>query len=267
MIFIFLAKYTACGFSPNFANVSYYSHHICKHMSKSSHRQPSNNKKRKAPSKDDPEAPFTTRRNPSGERGQQRRDLILDTAADLLAQGGVEAINTNALAERANISVGSVYQYFSNKEAILMALGKRYIQQLGSNTVAALKQDVSGLDCTAMVDRVIDPMIAFERKHPAFGYLAGLSVEGAYPDGSKLVDREILATIYDLILRVYPNITPAQGWQVAWVTKALYKGISYLLQQEQEIREAGKDIDSMIADMKRMMVAYLENIIDFDLGF
>ncbi len=231
-------------------------------MSKNSHRQPSDHKKRKSPvSKDDNKAPSITRRSPSGERGQQRRDLILDTAANLLAQGGVEAINTNALAERANISVGSVYQYFSNKEAILIALGERYIQQLGNNTVAALQQDVSGLDFTAMVDRVIDPMIAFERKHPAFGYLnTGLSMEGALALGSKRIDREILATIYDLLLRVYPNNSTAQGWQIAWVMKALYKGISYLLQQEKEIKEAGRDVDGMITDIKRLMATYLQDL-------
>ncbi|MEH1864512.1 MAG: TetR/AcrR family transcriptional regulator, partial [Nostoc sp.] len=83
-------------------------------------------------SEDSNPASLKARRSPSGKRGQQRRNLILDTAADLLAERGVEAINTNALAERADISVGSVYQYFSNKEAILAALGERYMQQLSN---------------------------------------------------------------------------------------------------------------------------------------
>ena len=229
-------------------------------MSKSSHRQSSGDKKVKLPvSKDDNTASQKTRRSPSGERGQRRRDLILDTAADLLADGGPEAINTNALANHADISVGSVYQYFSNKEAILTALGERYIQQLGSNTVAALRQDVSGMDFAALVDRVIDPMIAFERQHPAFRHLnAGQEEGGTLAEGAKRVDREILATIHDLLLRVCPDLNPTQGWQIARVTKALYKGVSYLIQQEQEIKNACGDVDAMIADMKRLMAAYLE---------
>jgi AcrR family transcriptional regulator len=198
------------------------------------------------------------RRNPSGSRGQQRRDLILDTAANLLADNGIEAINTNVIAEQANISVGSVYQYFSNKEAILIALGERYIQQLGKNTVAALQQDVSGLDFAAIVNKVIDPMIAFERKHPAFGHLNAKSQEVSLAEGSKRVESDILATIHDLLLRICPNLNPAHGWQMARVTKALYKGISYLIQQEQEIEKAGGNVNSMIADMKQMMVAYLK---------
>ncbi|RCJ16038.1 TetR family transcriptional regulator [Nostoc sp. ATCC 43529] len=230
-------------------------------MSKSSHRQSPGNKTVNSPiSEDGNLASEKSRRSPSGERGQRRRNLILDTAADLLADGGPEAINTNVLAEQAGISVGSVYQYFSNKEAILTALGERYIQQLGSNTVAALQQDVSGLDFATMIDRVIDPMIAFERKHPAFRHLnAGQSEEGTLAQATQRIDREILATIYDLLLRVCPDMKPIEGWQIARMMKALYKGMSYLIQQEKEIVKDGGDIDGMITDMKRMMADYLEN--------
>jgi AcrR family transcriptional regulator len=228
-------------------------------MSKSSHRQPPGSKKVSV-SVVQPENVGTpaNRRSPAGTRGRQRRELILDTAADLLAEGGEAAINTNALADRAGISVGSVYQYFANKEEILSALGARYMEQLGGNTLAALQQDVSGLDLPQMVDRVIDPMIAFERQHPAFRHFqAGQAGAGALAAGAERLDREILATIYDLLLRVCPDLLPTQGWQVARVTKALYKGMSYLVQQEGEIRKAGGNVDGLIADMKGMMARYL----------
>lgn len=229
-------------------------------MSKSSHRQSVDGEKMNSPVSKGNTTSQKTRRSPSGERGQRRRDLILDTAADLLAQGGAEAINTNALAERAGISVGSVYQYFSNKEAILASLGERYMQQLGSNTVAALQQDVSGLDFATMVDKVINPMIAFERKHPAFRHLnAGQEGEGSLASAAQRVDQEVLATIYELLLRVCPEMNPIQGWQIARMMKALYKGMSYLIQQEQEIEKDGGNVDSMIADLKQMMADYLEN--------
>lgn len=232
-------------------------------MSKNSHRQSSSDAKTESSLSKDDNTPAKVRRSPSGERGQRRRDLILDTAADLLAEGGAEVINTNALADRAGISVGSVYQYFANKEAILAALGERYIQQLGSNTVAALQQDVAGLDFATMVDRVIDPMIAFERQHPAFRHLdAGQEGQGTLAIAAQRVDQEVLATIHSLLLRICPDLPPAQGWQIARVTKALYKGMSYLIQQEQEIEKNGGDVERLIADMKRMMVTYLKDHLD-----
>ncbi|MBE9210828.1 TetR/AcrR family transcriptional regulator [Nostoc sp. LEGE 06077] len=228
-------------------------------MSKSSHSQSPSNKTLNSPISSNESTSQKTRRRPSGKRGQQRRDLILDTAADLLEQGGVEAINTNVLAERAGISVGSVYQYFSNKEAILAALGERYLQQLSSNTIAALQQDVSGLDFATMVSRVIDPMIAFERQHPAFRHLnAGQSGQTTLAGAAQRVDQEILTTIYDLLLQVSPHLDPIQGEQIARVTKALYKGMSYLVEQEKEIHNEGGDVERMISDMKRMLADYLK---------
>ncbi len=237
-------------------------------MSKSSHRQPPGSKKISVPIvQPEPVGTPANRRSPAGARGRQRRELILDTAADLLAEGGETTINTNALADRAGISVGSVYQYFSNKEAILSALGERYMEQLGGNTLAALQQDVSGLNFLQLVDQVIDPMIAFERQHPAFKHFQegqegaealAAGVDTGVPILRDRLDREILATIYDLLLRVCPDLLPTQGWQVARVTKALYKGMSYLVQQEREIAKAGGNVDGLIADMKGMMARYLE---------
>ncbi len=226
-------------------------------MSKSSHGQDSAD--RSAIDLDVAQKAPKSRRSPTGERGRQRRDAILDAAARLLADGGVEAVTTNAIADIGEISVGSVYQYFSNKEAILLALGERYMQQLSGNTVAALQQDVSGLDFAAMVDRVIDPMIAFERQHPAFRHLnAGQEGDSSLAQSANRIDREILTTIYDLLMRVRPDLAADRGWRIARATKALYKGMSYLLQQAAEIENSGGNVDDAIADLKGMMAVYLE---------
>jgi AcrR family transcriptional regulator len=153
--------------------------------------------------------------------------------------------------------VGSIYQYFANKEAILAGLTDRYIQQLAANTLMALQQDVSGLDWSTMVDRVIDPMIAFERCHPAFRYLQA-SVEGRGAVGAQRMDQEILATIQDLLRRVNPHLDLLRSQEMARVMKALYKGISYLIHQEVEINnQAGGDVEVLLSSMKQMMVNYL----------
>jgi AcrR family transcriptional regulator len=215
-------------------------------MSKTSHRQPP---------ADQSGAPPPRRH---GQRGQQRRDLILDTAADLLVEGGAEAVNTNVIADRAQIAVGSIYQYFANKEAILAGLTDRYLQQLVANTLTALQQDVSGLDWSTMVDLVIDPMIAFERHYPAFRYLqASVEGRGAVAEGAQRMDQEILATIQDLLRRVAPQLDLLRSQEMARVMKALYKGISYLIHQEVEINQAGGDIEVLLGSMKQMMVDYL----------
>ena len=65
------------------------------------------------------------RRSPSQGRAQVTVDAILDAAFQLLESGGPERLTTNHVAERAGVSVGTVYQYFADKQDILAALAQR----------------------------------------------------------------------------------------------------------------------------------------------
>lgn len=67
------------------------------------------------------------RRIPSQERAKARVDSILTATRELLLEAGIGAVTTARVAERAGIPVGSVYQYFPNKKAILAALYEDYL--------------------------------------------------------------------------------------------------------------------------------------------
>ena len=54
-------------------------------------------------------------------------DAMLDAAVKLLKRGGASSITTNRIAETAGVSIGSVYQYFPNKNALFVALHERHI--------------------------------------------------------------------------------------------------------------------------------------------
>ena len=64
------------------------------------------------------------RRQPSQDRAQKTQLLIFETAAKLLEQEGLEGFNTNRLARVSGFSVGTIYQYFADKRAILLALAQ-----------------------------------------------------------------------------------------------------------------------------------------------
>jgi AcrR family transcriptional regulator len=70
------------------------------------------------------------RRRPSQERSAALVDAILQATAELLRTEGPERATTNRIAARAGVSIGSVYQYFPNKEALFRALGERYVAKL-----------------------------------------------------------------------------------------------------------------------------------------
>lgn len=71
------------------------------------------------------QVPEKTRRTPRQPRSEATVEAILEAAFQLLEQGGVEALTTNHIAERAGVSVGTLYQYFGGKQAILAALAHR----------------------------------------------------------------------------------------------------------------------------------------------
>lgn len=65
---------------------------------------------------------FRPRKQPKQNRAAHTRQRILDAAAHVFAEHGYAAGTTNRVAERAGLSIGSLYQYFPNKDAILRAL-------------------------------------------------------------------------------------------------------------------------------------------------
>lgn len=70
------------------------------------------------------------RRTPKQERAQATVDAILQATAQLLvADGGVARLSTNRIAKRAGVSVGTLYQYFPDKEAIVQALGEQTLDR------------------------------------------------------------------------------------------------------------------------------------------
>ena len=69
------------------------------------------------------------RRTPRQVRAELTRERILTAAAHVFAEYGYAAGTTNRIAERARISIGSLYQYFPNKDAILAKLLVRHIDR------------------------------------------------------------------------------------------------------------------------------------------
>lgn len=70
------------------------------------------------------------RRGPVQARARQTVDSIVEAAGQLLVIRGRAAITTNAVAARAGVSIGSLYQYFPNKESIFEALRERHRHQV-----------------------------------------------------------------------------------------------------------------------------------------
>ena len=86
------------------------------------------------------------RRRPRQQRSRQTVEFVLEAAAQVFASHGYAGATTNHIAERAGVSVGTLYQYFPNKDAILLALAERHVEEAAR-----------GLAATAMSLRAAEP--------------------------------------------------------------------------------------------------------------
>jgi AcrR family transcriptional regulator len=101
------------------------------------------------------------RRTPRQERGRQRVERILDAAEALLAEEGFEALSTNQIAARAAVPIGSLYQFFPHKEAVLHAVAARYRDGAGAALDAALNPDAASLSAPELAGLLLQTMVAF----------------------------------------------------------------------------------------------------------
>src|ERR1700742_4445004 len=77
-------------------------------------------------------------RVPRQERSRHKVQLILEASIRLLEKGGLAALNTNAIAAAAGVSIGTLYQFFPNKDAILDSLADREMAAMSERVGRAM---------------------------------------------------------------------------------------------------------------------------------
>lgn len=197
---------------------------------------------------------ITMRRTPRQGRGQQRVEKILAAAADVLAEVGYENATTNAIAARAETAIGSLYQYFPNKEAIIEALGERYAQDMHqrlTETAAAL----GGLRLPDVLTRLAEAMSAYYLANPGFQAIFQLSPH-LQAVGSKLHQ----AIIDEVAVLIAPQTQQMDGRRrrlCAEVIVSAFKPLLILL-----VESPAENRDLLRAEVRRLAVAYAREIED-----
>jgi AcrR family transcriptional regulator len=80
------------------------------------------------------------RRRPQQNRARQKIELIFEATMRLLHDGDIASLTTNAIAEKAGISIGTLYQYFGDKEGVLNALAQRELETLAAKVMRAMSE-------------------------------------------------------------------------------------------------------------------------------
>ncbi len=107
------------------------------------------------------------RRKPRQKRAQATCDVILEAAAQLFDALGYAGTTTNKIAQRAGVSVGSLYQYFPDKDAVLLALSERHMADSGATLQAVFQRlEEERPDLEGTVALLIDATVELHRHDP-----------------------------------------------------------------------------------------------------
>jgi AcrR family transcriptional regulator len=108
------------------------------------------------------------RRVPKQGRGQRRVEHILKSAEALFAEVGFDNATTNAVAARAGVSIGSLYQFFESKDAILEAVASRYLDQSRKMLQQQLATVTSDDDIETFTGSLLELLIKLQEARPYY---------------------------------------------------------------------------------------------------
>jgi AcrR family transcriptional regulator len=142
---------------------------------------------------------------------EDRRRSIMSATACLLMRSGYEALNTNAIAEEADVAVGTVYLYFRNKEEILLHILKEGAERIRSLVAEAAR----GPDPVEAVGAIGRAYVGYALENPEFFHVQQHFHHGAFVRSlPKDVHKAWLPAIYqisrDTIAIVRERIAAAQ---------------------------------------------------------
>ncbi|MFY9781164.1 MAG: TetR/AcrR family transcriptional regulator [Candidatus Baltobacteraceae bacterium] len=174
---------------------------------------------------------------------------ILDAAARLFAERGLEGTSMSAIAAASETSIGSLYQFFPSKETIVTALAESYVTDWREMRQAAIAEVEAG-DLRAMMERALDLVLEFSRRNAAVETF--LEANPATASAIEALQSEIDDVVRSL-QRIAPGAPPAKLRLYAKLATGFVKGALRTIIRIDDPAERA----ALTAEFKEAMWAYL----------
>jgi AcrR family transcriptional regulator len=182
-------------------------------------------------------------------RGERRVATILEAAAKLFAEHGLEGTSMSAIAAASETAIGSLYQFFPNKEAIVASLAESYVAEWQQMRRAAVQEFPAG-DIRAAMSHGLDLALDFTRRHAAAQ--AFLEANPGTASWIAALQSEI-DDIVDSLGRVAPAVPAAKLRLYAKLANGLIKGALRMIAQVDDPAERA----ALTEEFKEALWAYL----------
>jgi AcrR family transcriptional regulator len=201
------------------------------------------------------------RRLPIQMRGLQTCLRILDAASSLLPQMPLDDVTTRRIAAEAGLSIGALYRFFPDKQAIVDAVAVRHIGRfrtaVEATVIEPLLRELESLetfDPAIVLDRIVDAYVAYLDAHPDFRTISfGRHISAATKarEASPTTGLPAILTSF-IVERLGLDFTPDLERMLRVVSEAGERLIAFAY--EQPTRE---ERDRILAEMKKMLAGYL----------
>ena len=162
--------------------------------------------RKKTPEALEQPAAEAVRRHPTQQRSRERQERILSAATQLIADKGSDQLKMSEIAERAEISIGSLYQYFPDKSAVIRTLAERYNAESRRCIEQALEavEDAQGLQ--AAYSQLLDLYYEIVMATPVMRDIwSGMQADKQLLQLELEESRVAGALLAQAMLRVYPQ--------------------------------------------------------------
>ncbi len=190
---------------------------------------------------------------PAQARSRERRERILEAASKVFAETGFHGATMDAIAHEAGTSIGSVYRFFPDKDAVFQTLHQDHLRRLRLFLDAFAVQEIPDVSWQVLVERTIEMTVAFSLAEPGFRAIWGsLSFTGAMMREGEAYNREFAERIEPLLARVFPRIPSDELPVLSVVLVEVVTSMTFVIARRDEAFGA-----RVVEQCKRIVVRYL----------
>lgn len=191
------------------------------------------------------------RRRPTQERSQKKFDRLLEVSRELLLEVGFESFTCEEVAHRAEVPIGTLYQFFANKYVIVCELDRVDTDAVRAE-VAKFAAQIPSLDWLKLLNKLLDHVAALWRTDPSRRAVwHAVQSTPATRATAALYERELAADIARVLAPLTPGV-PRQRRRIMAevIVHVAYSMLNFSIRDGQEHREA-------VIELKRLLAAYL----------
>jgi AcrR family transcriptional regulator len=185
-------------------------------------------------------------------------ERILNAAIAIFSEVGFDAATTEAIAERAEVSIGSLYQYFPNKEALFDAVGEEYhAREKAVFEKQLLAVAMTNASADETIDRMVDAFDYLKRTEPSFRAVWLNSIHSPRVLEAGLASNVEFAQRAEALAAMHaPALTPERRRLVARVVVEILSTTMFIsLRMDDEM--AREFVEEMMVVLKRYLAPIL----------